>query len=139
MQATEMHWAMARVDRRGAGVGRMTILSMVLAGVSFGCAPTLNSPLADGRDATVEIQVENRSFELATVHAIWQGNSVRLGTVGGTLTVNYTLPWDRSLLLHFRIDLLAGPNCTTSQIWADPGDIIIVEVDPRLFGTDCLD
>jgi hypothetical protein len=62
-----------------------------------------------------------------------------LGTVGGTLTVNYTLPWDRSLLLHFRIDLLAGPNCTTSQIWADPGDIIIVEVDPRLFGDNCLE
>ncbi len=139
MQATEMHRTMARVDRRGSGVGRRTILSMVLAGVSFGCAPTLNSPFVDPNEMRIEIQVENRSFELATVHAIWQGKQIRLGTVGGTLTANYTLAWDRSLLLHFRIDLLAGPECTTSQIWADPGDIIVLEIDPRLFGADCLE
>jgi len=139
MQVTEMHRTMARVDRRGSGVGRRTILSMVLAGVGFGCAPALNSPFVDPSEMTIEIQVENRSFELATVHAIWQGNRARLGTVGGTLTANYTLPWDRSFLLHFRIDLLAGPECITSQIWADPGDIIVVEIDSRLFGTDCLE
>jgi len=139
MQMNEIHRTMARVDRCGSGVGRMTMLCMVLAGASSGCAPTLNSPFVDPNEMRIEIQVENRSFELATVHAIWQGKQIRLGTVGGTLTENYTLAWDRSLLLHFRIDLLAGPECITSQIWADPGDIIVVEIDSRLFGSDCLE
>ena len=139
MLATEMHWAMARVDRRSSGVGRMTMLCMVLAGASFGCATSRSSPFVDSSEMRIEIQVENRSFELATVHAIWQGKQIRLGTIGGTLTENYTLAWDRSLLLHFRIDLLAGPKCTTSEIWADPGDIIILEIDTRLFSAGCLE
>ncbi len=140
MRVTEMHKTMAPVDRCGSGVGRMTMLCMVLAGASFGCATSRSSPFVDPNEMRIEIQVENRSFGLATVHAIWQGNRIRLGTVGGTLTANYTLAWDRSLLLHFRIDLLAGPECITSQIWADPGDIIVVEIDERLFGgPDCLE
>ena len=140
MRGTEMHRTMARVDRRGSGVGRMTILSMVLAGVSFGCAPSLNSPFVDVSEETVQIQIDNRGFDDATVHAIWPGRRIRLGTVSGTLSANYTLSLDRSVLLQFEIDLLAGPECITPQIWADPGDIIVVEIDARLFGgADCLE
>ena len=126
-------------DRRSSGVRRRTILCMVLAGASFGCATSRNSPLIGSGEERIQVQVENRSFEDATIHAIWPGNQIRLGTVSGTLTTNYTLPLDRSVLLHFKIDLFAGPECTTSEIWADPGDIIVLEIDTRLFGADCLD
>ena len=77
-------------------------------------------------------------FEDATVHAIWPGRRLRLGTVIGSMSATYTLQVDTSVLLHFKIALLAGPNCTTQQIWADPGDIILLEIDRRFINSfDC--
>ena len=134
-----MHGTMARVDRCASAGGRMAVLCMVLAGASLGCAPTLRSPFVGREDATIRVQIDNRSFEDATVHAVWPGRRLRLGTVIGSMSATYTLQLDRSVLLHFEIDLLAGPECRTQQIWADPGDIILLEIDRRFInGFDCV-
>ena len=134
-----MHGTIARVDRRASVAGRMAVLCMVLAGANFGCAAARRSPFVAREDATIRVQIENRAFQDATVHAIWPGRRLRLGTVTATMTANYTLQVDRSVLLHFDFDLLAGPNCTTRQIWADPGDIIVLEINSRFIdGPDCL-
>ena len=132
-----MHGRVARVERRASVAGRMAVLCMVLAGGTFGCAAARN-PFVSPEDATIRVQIDNRAFQDATVHAIWPGRRLRLGIVTGVTTANYTLPLDRSVFLQFELDLLAGPRCTTRQIWADPGDIILLEIDSRFInGFDC--
>ena len=126
----EMRGTIARIDRRASVAGRMAVLCIVLAGGSFGCAQRRN-PFVNPEDATVRVQIDNRAFQDATVHAIWPGRRLRLGIVTGATSANYRLPLDRSVLLHFELDLLAGPRCTTREIWADPGDTIVLEIDAR--------
>ncbi len=133
-----MRGTIARVERRAAA-GRMAVLSVVLVGAGFGCSHTQPSPFRDASETTIHIEIDNRGFEDATVHAIWSGGRRRLGTVTGAMTVDYTLALDRSVLMHFEIDLLNGPECITQQIFADPGDIILLQIDSRfLGGGDCL-
>ena len=128
-----------RVDRRASAAGRMAVLFMVLTGAGFGCVSTQRSPFVDPSETTIHIEIDNRGWEDATVHAIWSGGRRRLGTVTGTMRADYTLALDRSVLMHFEIDLLNGPECITQQIFADPGDIILLQIDRRfLGGADCL-
>ena len=48
------------------------------------------------------------------------------------------LPRDGSRELQIEIDLLAASECVTRPIWADPGDIILVEIEMRMrIGIDC--
>ena len=117
----------ARVWRRGSAAGRFALLGVVLAGASFGCAAK-RGPLGDPVDARIRIEIQNRGFDDATVRAIFDGRRVRLGTVTGKRTANFMLPVDRSTLLALEIDLLAGPDCTTREMWVDPGDIIVFEI-----------
>ena len=130
-----MHGIIARVDGRGSATGRMPVLCMpvlcmVLAGASFGCG-TARSPLVDPDEARIHIEVQNRTFEDATIHAVWTGNRRRLGTVIGITTAEYRLPWTFSEVLQIEIKLLAGPRCTTRGILVNPGDIIVVEIDAQ--------
>ncbi len=129
----------ARVARPASAAARIGILCMLCAGAGFGCARTRRAPLTERDDTTINIQIENRAFENATVHVIWRGRRLRLGTVIGHTTADYRVEWENSALLRFEIDLLAGPSCNTEQIWADPGDIIIMEISPQfLDSASCL-
>ena len=126
-----MRCTTARVGRRGSAAGPIAVLAVVLAGTSFGCGAT-SSPRIAPEDARIDIEVINHGFRDATLYALWVGRRVRLGTVAGTRTANFMLPWDISLELRIEIDLLAGGGCTTRPIWADPGDIIVLEIQSRL-------
>ena len=117
-----------RVEGRAFATGRTAVLCMVLAAAGFGCG-SQRSPLGDPAEARIQIEVLNRNFQDATIHAIWPGNRRRLGTVIGITTAEYRLPWTASDILQIEIDLLAGPECTTRGIIANPGDIIVVEID----------
>ena len=128
----EMHGTIARAGRRASTAGHMAVLCMVLAGASFGCVPSRRSPFVDPDEARIRIQVINRAFQDATLHAIWSGGRRRLGIVIGNTTANYVLPWERSVLLRFGIDLLAGSECTTREVWANPGDILVLEIQSGL-------
>ena len=125
-----MHGIIVRVEGRAFATGRTAVLCMVLAGASFGCG-TARSPLVDPDEARIHIEVLNRNFQDATLHAIWPGNRRRLGTVIGITTTEYRLPWTFSEILQIEIKLLAGPRCTTRGILANPGDIIVVEIDAQ--------
>ena len=134
-----MHATIARADRRASFFGRMAVLCVVLIGANTGCAPTRRSPFVAQEDVTITVQIDNRAFQDATVHAVWPGRRLRLGTVTGATKANYTIQLDRSVLLRFELNLLAGPRCNTREIWADPGDIIVLEIDARFMsGPDCL-
>lgn len=127
----------ARVGRRGFAAAPTAVLAVVISGASFACG-TAGSPFSDPDDVRVRIDVVNHNFQDATLHAVWQGRSRRLGTVTGASDATFILPWGVSLMLRIRIDLLAGPECTTRGIMVDPGDTIFLEIRSHLLDDpDC--
>ena len=135
-----MDKTVARVGGRASVVGRIAGFAIVLAVTGFGCAGRgESSPFVSQADARIHIEVINTSFNDATLHVTWSGRRVRLGTISGTRTVDYMLPWDRSEQIQIEIDLLAGPECTTRPMWADPGDIIVLEITNQIMrDPDCI-
>ncbi len=134
-----MHEMIARIGGRASVVGRIAGLALVLAGSGSGCAARgEGSPFVSQENSRINIEIVNRGFQDATLHATWRGQRVRLGFVTGTRTVNFMLPWDTGELIPFEIDLLAGPECITPPIWAYPGDIILVEITNQIMNdADC--
>ena len=122
-----------------SAAGRLVVLAVVLAGTGFGCsAPSQASPFGSPEDARIIIEVDNRNFLDATLHAVWPGNRTRLGTVIGITSANFRLAWSGADLLQIEIDLLAGPSCITEPISANPGEIIVLDIPSVLqVGRDC--
>jgi hypothetical protein len=119
--------------------GLITVLGIALSGAFSGCSTSRRSPFVAPEDARINIEVINHGFQDATLHALWSNQRIRLGTVSGTRTANYMVPWTFSDLLRIEIDLLAGETCITRPIMTDPGDIILLEIDSRLASDpDCL-
>jgi hypothetical protein len=106
----------------------IAVLGILLSGSGLGCSITKATPFIAQEDARINIEVINHGFEDATLHAMWTGKRVRLGTVSGTRTATFMLPWAVPYALQIEIDLLASVACTTRPIVADPGDIILVEI-----------
>ena len=128
-----MHGKIARRGRRASAAGRVALLTAVLAGAGFGCAtPRAPSPFASPEDQRIVIEVINHGFLDATLHALWRGRRVRLGTITGTRSANFRLAWDENELLQIEIDLLAGSSCITEPISANPGDIIFFQIPSHL-------
>ena len=126
-----MHGTIASVGGRASVAGRIGGFAIVLAVSGFGCA-SRESPFVSQTDARIQIEVINHGFQDATLHAVWVGKRIRLGTVSGTRTANYTVPWPRGDLIRIEIRLLAGPACITREIWAEPGVTIVLDIQPRL-------
>ena len=135
-----MHETIAHVGRRASVAGRIAGLAIVLAVSGFGCASRgEGSPFVATADQRLRIEVNNIGFTDVTLHLVWPGQRKRLGTVVGTKTQLYTLPWSTSDLVQIEVDLLAGSECATRQIWADPGDIIVLEITNQIMrDPDCL-
>lgn len=136
-----MHWKMTRVGRCASVVGRVAVLCVLPAVAGLGCSSSRGSgaPFVNQSDSRINVEVENVGYWNATLYAVWPGRRVRLGTVTGTRTANFVLPWDRSIEFRVEIDLLAGPSCLTREIWADPGDIIVLRLTNQIMrDPDCL-
>ncbi len=135
-----MHETIARVGGRASVAGRIAGLAVVLVLSGFGCAGRgAGSPFTPTADQRLNIEVINTGFTDVTLHLTWPGQRKRLGTVTGTRTQTYTLPWRVSDLVQIEIDQLAGSACTTRPIWADPGDIIVLEITNQIMrDPDCI-
>ena len=97
------------------------------------------SPFRSQAESRISVEVINTGFTDATLHAFWPGKRVRLGTVTGTRTSTFRLPWEASQVIQFEISLLAGSECFTREMWADPGDIIVLEITNQIMrDPDCL-
>jgi hypothetical protein len=108
--------------------GSIAVLGFVLSGAGLGCSSSSRSPFIDQEDARINIEVVNFNFQDATVYALWLGERRRLGVAAIGRDGRFMLPWPTSHELRFEIDLLAGSNCTTWAILADPGDVILLEI-----------
>ena len=80
----------------------------------------------------IRLRVRNANFYDATITALGDATQRRLGVVGGNQTSVFTMPWEFSSGLRVRIDLLAGPSCTTETIQVNPGDDIEFQIPPDL-------
>jgi hypothetical protein len=88
-------------------------------------------------DNEIRIEIQNLNFNDATVWALVQrGERIRLGTVGGKSDAVFNLPWKFSLPLRMEIDMVAGGRCQTEDIQVDPGDSLLLRIDPVLHNSD---
>ena len=128
----------ARFGRRVAAL-RVAILAVVLTGASLGCGATRpESPFGSGAAERLDVQVLNRSFLDATLYAVWPGKRIRLGSVVGTQSATFRLPWNGTELLQIEINQFTGPSCLTDWIIAVGGEVIFVEIPAQLrVGIDC--
>ena len=134
-----MHGKIARRGRRASAAGRLALLTVVLAGAGFGCGTSSPpSPFASPEDQRIVIEVINHNFLDVTLHALWGGRRIRLGTINGTQQASFRLAWHGNELLRLEIDQLAGEECVTDLISANPGEIIFLEIPSLLrVGLDC--
>ena len=113
----------------------MSTLACVL--LLSSCATSTADDPFGGRagDGTIEVEALNLNFNDATLYAIRMGQRIRLGIVTGAKSKMFTVRWPTSQPLRVEIRLLAGERCVTSEILADPGDRIYIEI-PQNFATD---
>lgn len=83
-----------------------------------------------GTPAEIRIRVRNSNFYDATLTAVGDQSTRRLGTVGGNSSAVFTTPWRFTSGLRIQIDLLAGPTCTTDTITMSPGETLELEIPP---------
>lgn len=112
--------------------GHIVVLGTVLSAAGLGCSTASRNPFVSQADARINIEVTNFAFEDATLYATWSGGRIRLGTVTGTRTAEFILPWDRNEVLRIEIDLLASERCITRGVSVRPGDVILLEIQPGL-------
>lgn len=125
--------------RRLSGAAARILLFAAAAG-SLGCAssgggPRGGNPFAGGGtgdDQQIRIRVDNREFNDATIYVIAPSGRKRLGIVTGKTERTFSVRWAVPQPLRVRIDLQAGPTCSTREVQADPGDSLDLIVDPGL-------
>ncbi len=113
----------------------LSVLLALLGTVVAACGTTSGdrggSPFdaASGEGDQVQIEIQNRDFNDATVWAVTPGGDRRLGIVGGKTDQTYTLDWSRAQTLQLRISIQSGPTCLTRRLATDPGDVIQMSID----------
>lgn len=119
------------------------ILSFGLVLTAVACAtsaPGASQPDADpftefGPPTSITLLVDNRNFSDARLHVLRPGSTRSLGVVGGKSQAEFELDWDITDPIQIRIDLLAGPTCTTEELRADPGDVLELQIDQDFMHT----
>ena len=79
-------------------------------------------PFTGTTKATIEIEVDNRSFNQATVWMLSGSGERRLGVVNGKVLKTFTVRWTRSDDLRLRVRVLGGRGFTTARQVVYPGD-----------------
>jgi len=87
------------------------------------------------RPTSITLLVQNRNFADARLFVLRRGATRSLGVVGGKAETEFDIDWDMSDPIRVRIDLLAGPSCTTDEILADPGDVLELQIAQNFMHT----
>ena len=115
--------------------GRWLLIATVAA--AGGCAAMTPDPQRPSaapftepdRPTSIRIIVQNRNFAEARLYVLRRGATRSLGIVGGKADAEFEIDWEISDPIQVRIELLAGPSCTTEELMADPGDILELQID----------
>jgi len=116
-------------------------LVAALALTMVGCGTRGPRPNANPFDGTgagtpeIRLRVRNQNFYDATITVLGDNTQRRLGTVGGNSSATFTMNWEFTGGLWVRIDLLAGPTCTTDTIQVNPGDEVEFAIPSDLGAT----
>ena len=98
----------------------------------------LPDPFAPQSARSIQIEVENLHFNQATLHAVREGQRMRLGIVNGKSHGSWRLPWDRGQDLQIEIDILASGACITRPLQVEPGEIVELQIQSRMeLSPDC--
>lgn len=103
----------------------------------FGCSGFTPDPRAPstepftdtGRPDSITLLVQNRNFSDARLFLLRSGATLPLGVVNGKGEEEFKVDWRISEPIRIRIEILAGPSCTTREILADPGDTLELQID----------
>lgn len=113
---------------RLAVVTTFSIVLAACAGASSG--PSGGDPFTGSdRPTSISLLVQNRNFADARLYVERRGASRPLGVVTGRTDAEFEIDWNMSDPIRIRIELLAGPSCTTREIQADPGDVLELQID----------
>lgn len=118
-------------------------LSLGLLLTTVACAtstPGSSPPDADpftesGPPVSITLMVDNRNFADARLYVLRRGSTRSLGVVGGKSQTEFELEWEITDPIQIRIDLLAGPTCTTEELRADPGDVLELQIEETFMHT----
>lgn len=113
---------------------------LVTASACSGFTPDPERPSAEpftesGPPTTITLLVDNRNFTDARLYVLRRGATSALGVVGGKTQAEFELDWEISDPIQIRIDLLAGPTCTTEELRADPGDVLDLQIEQNFMHT----
>lgn len=129
----------ATPSRRPATVALLLVVALGVVGCASG-GSSVDSPFNTApAEGTIRIEVNNRNFNDATLHAFRGAERIRLGMITGKTEESFPLEWSASRALQVEIDLVGQRSCVTPELVADPGDVIYLEIGPDFRrGRDCL-
>lgn len=113
------------------------LLVALLAGCSL---RSVHNPFARGGrrgEERIQVTVQNFHFNDATIHAVREGERMRLGEVIGHSEKTFTVRWSISLQMEFEIHLIGGLDCWVRPMIVDPGDKVMVRIPPSVDVTPC--
>lgn len=84
----------------------------------------------------IQIEVTNLNFSDATLWAHRGSMRVRLGVVTGKADGVFNLEWRTIDPLRLEVDLLALGRCVTREMIADPGDVILLQIDQNFLRSE---
>lgn len=112
------------------------LLPIAMAGCGGGSGGVRNPNPFEADEDLVRIEVLNRNFADATLRMLVAGSRRTLGRVTGHTNRTFRLEWPYSRPLRIEIDLLAGQNCITREIFVQPGDVLELQIEPGLAGRE---
>ncbi len=111
--------------RRGRSVWFATMIVLV---TTSGCSLPSSDPFSGPAKSHVVIEVDNRSFNRATIWILSSAGVRRLGMVDGKLMKAFTIPWRRSDDMRFRVRILGERGFTTNPKLVAPGDHVELQI-----------
>ena len=111
--------------RRGR---KFCIAVLLVSATASGCVARSGNPFSGQGKAEIRVEVDNRSFNQATVWILSSMGQRRLGMVEGKGVKTFTLSWPHSDDMRLRIRVLGGRAFTTGYRLVVPGDHVEIQI-----------
>ena len=112
--------------RRGRS---LSIALLLVSAAASGCLGRSDNPFGGGPGkAEIRVEVDNRSFNQATVWVLSSMGQRRLGIVEGKGVKTFSLAWPRSDDMSLRVRVLGGRDFTTASQLVVPGDHVEIQI-----------